>query len=323
MSFCKVCKLANSNHVAKELNVLLADEYVLYTKLHNFHWNVKGPLFDNLHKMFQDHYTQIGDFIDILAERIQALNFTPTSTLQGFLELTRLEEAPEYLGWEDMVQISLRDHQFISGKISDLFKIATSFNDDGTGDIILGFQAEHDKMAWMLKSILDSKTNPMAKDGQPFNSSCDLVIDIQAKKKYAEDLRELNIDSSDIERLKDVGALSLHGFLSSLKPLSQREFNRVIGVSGIKSLTDFRYAYETENNLDEIRADIVLCSSSSGVASWIKSLVDISFLSSKKLKDVLVEGNKYSVFLVLYEDLYRSVPRFRTILDRSKDNKVI
>src|ERR1700709_1414789 len=142
--------------VAFELSKLLADEYILYTKTRNAHWNVEGPDFHSMHVFFEAQYGAIEDILDSVAERILSLVHSAPATLKSFLELTHLTEYSERkndsLGF---IKELLADHEsiieFIRGNISPF---ADDYKDQGTSDYITGLMEEHEKMAWMLRSHL-------------------------------------------------------------------------------------------------------------------------------------------------------------------------
>ena len=145
---------ANRQQVSNQLAKLLADEYVLYTKTRNAHWNVEGPDFHSMHLFFESQYNQLDEIMDSVAERIRSLGHYAPATLKSFLELTHLTEYSERqndsLGF---IKELLGDHEsiieFIRGNI-DAF--ANTFKDAGTSDFITGLLEEHEKMAWMLRA---------------------------------------------------------------------------------------------------------------------------------------------------------------------------
>lgn len=86
-------KEENAAFVAAELSKMLADEFVLYTKTRNAHWNVEGVDFYTMHKFFEDQYELLDETMDNVAERIRAINHFAPATLQGYLQLTHLSES--------------------------------------------------------------------------------------------------------------------------------------------------------------------------------------------------------------------------------------
>lgn len=147
----------NCDGCAQILNRLLADEYVLYTKTRNYHWNVTGPDFSEMHKFFEAQYEELDDFIDEIAERARALGGRALGTLKEFLQETTLHEAPgSYPPAEKMLAGLLEDHEAIIQSLrKDLAVCMDKFKDAGTSDFLTGLMEKHEKMAWMLRSYLE------------------------------------------------------------------------------------------------------------------------------------------------------------------------
>ncbi|MGZ8382639.1 MAG: Dps family protein [Nitrospira sp.] len=139
------------------LRTLLADEYVLYTKTRNFHWNVRGLHFHDLHKFFETQYEELDDIVDEVAERIRTLNDLSPGTLVEFTQLTRLKEQPEQrLAAKEMIAQLLSDHESVIRQLRmDLEKVGDEYHDTGTNDFLTGLMEQHEKMAWMLRAHLD------------------------------------------------------------------------------------------------------------------------------------------------------------------------
>src|ERR1700761_6160111 len=146
----------NRKAVSFELSKLLADEFLLYTKTRNAHWNVEGPDFHAMHLFFESQYEQLDEIMDSVAERIRQIGHYAPATLKSFLELTHLAELTERsndsLGF---IRELVEDHEsiitFIRGNINPF---ANDYGDAGTSDFITGLMEEHEKMAWMLRSHL-------------------------------------------------------------------------------------------------------------------------------------------------------------------------
>ena len=79
--------------MSQGLSTLLADSYMLYIKTHNFHWNVEGPMFNTLHLMFMDQYTELWNSLDLIAERIRALGEYAPGSYKQFAALTSIKES--------------------------------------------------------------------------------------------------------------------------------------------------------------------------------------------------------------------------------------
>lgn len=146
----------NREVVAHQLAKLLADEFVLYTKTLNAHWNLEGMDFHSVHLYFEDLYKQSADIVDDVAERIRQLGHYAPATLKNFLQLTHLTEQDES-GNDSRSQIKklLGDHEsiieFLRGNINEF---ADAHKDAGTSDYITGLMEKHEKIAWMLRAHL-------------------------------------------------------------------------------------------------------------------------------------------------------------------------
>jgi starvation-inducible DNA-binding protein len=134
---------------------LLADTYLLYLKTQNFHWNVVGPHFYALHKLFEEQYTQLSAAADTIAERIRALDARAPGSFAEFLKITSLEEADAEVSDAEMVGSLLISHATISMNLGRLIAAATEARDDATLDMLITRKEEHDKATWMLKSTLE------------------------------------------------------------------------------------------------------------------------------------------------------------------------
>jgi starvation-inducible DNA-binding protein len=138
------------------LNVVLADEQLLYTKTRNFHWNVTGMQFRQLHKLWEDHYEQMQLLADEVAERARMLGGNAIGTFAEFQEAARLSESPgETPTAEEMINILVEDHEsFITNLRQDITSSMEEYDDQGTGDLLIGVLRAHEKMAWMLRSFI-------------------------------------------------------------------------------------------------------------------------------------------------------------------------
>ena len=143
--------------VAALLMRTLADQYVLYTKTRNYHWNVTGPQFHDLHKFFESQYDLIDGRIDETAEFIRFVGEKAPASLSGFLALTRLEEPR----WDDpdapkMIANLLADHEALIVSLrEDIDKAADKYKAADVADFLTGLLEDHLKMAWMLRSMLE------------------------------------------------------------------------------------------------------------------------------------------------------------------------
>ena len=141
--------------VALFLNTLLADEFVLYTKTRNYHWNITGDNFIELHKLYEKQYEELEEMIDLIAERIRYLGHYSEGRLKDFLAITHLDE-PGYTS-EQQIQIKnlLQDHESVIISIRKVIdKIGDEYHDQGTADFITGLMEQHEKIAWFLRSYM-------------------------------------------------------------------------------------------------------------------------------------------------------------------------
>jgi starvation-inducible DNA-binding protein len=145
----------NRKAVIQILNRILADEYVLYTKTRNFHWNVVGPQFNDLHKFFESQYEELNEMVDEVAERARALGGVSLGSLAEFLKQTRLKEtAGRTAGGREMISKLLPDHESIIRSLRTDLETCNAHGDAGTADFLTEFLEKHEKMAWMLRSFL-------------------------------------------------------------------------------------------------------------------------------------------------------------------------
>lgn len=149
---------AQRRGVVDILTALLADEYVLYTKTRNYHWNVVGPQFNDLHKFFEAQYNELNTIVDDVAERARTLGGSAIGTLAEFLERTRLAEQPgHYPPARNMLANLLADQENVIRQLRvDLDTCADTYQDLGTNDFLTGLMEQHEKMAWMLRAFLAS-----------------------------------------------------------------------------------------------------------------------------------------------------------------------
>jgi len=140
--------------IADGLSRLLADTYTLYLKTHNFHWNVEGPLFNTLHLMFEDHYTEMAKAVDELAERIRALGVKAPGSYTAYAELADVKEAVGGESAEEMIRELVLGQETVTRTARAAFKAAQSASDEPTADLLTQRMQIHEKNAWMLRSML-------------------------------------------------------------------------------------------------------------------------------------------------------------------------
>ena len=141
--------------IADGLSRLLADEYTLYLKTHNFHWNVTGPMFNTLHLMFETHYNESALAVDLVAERIRALGFPAPGTYKQYATLSSIEESEGVPEAMEMVRLLVKGHEACARTARSLFPLAEEANDEPTADLLTQRLQVHEKTAWMLRSLLE------------------------------------------------------------------------------------------------------------------------------------------------------------------------
>ena len=140
--------------VAEALSNVLADTFTLYLKTHNFHWNVEGPMFHTLHRMFEEQYNELWLAGDAIAERIRALGSTAPGSYREFSELTYLRESEVALSATEMIAELLRDHETCARTARWALSVARTAIDAPTEDLLTQRLMAHEKAAWMLRSML-------------------------------------------------------------------------------------------------------------------------------------------------------------------------
>ena len=146
---------AQRNEIADRLSGLLADSYSLYLKTHNFHWNVKGPMFSTLHLMFETEYTDLALAVDEIAERIRALDFPAPGTYREFSALTKIVEPEGHVAATAMVEDLVADQAKIVTAARAVFTAAEEAGDQASADLAVRRIEVHEKNAWMLRSHLE------------------------------------------------------------------------------------------------------------------------------------------------------------------------
>lgn len=141
--------------IAKGLSHLLADTYTLYLMTHNFHWNVKGPMFNTLHLMFETQYNELALAVDSIAERIRALGFPAPGTYSEFIQLSSIKEVQGVPSAEDMIRHLVAGQEAVVKTARSLFPAVEKVADEPTADLLTQRMQLHEKNAWMLRSLLE------------------------------------------------------------------------------------------------------------------------------------------------------------------------
>ena len=140
--------------IAAGLSRLLADTYTLYLKTHNFHWNVTGPMFNTLHLMFEQQYTELATAVDEIAERIRALGEPAPGSYSRYAELSTIREENGVPSAEDMIRQLVADQEAVVRTARSVFPAAEAASDEPTADLLTQRMQVHEKTAWMLRSMV-------------------------------------------------------------------------------------------------------------------------------------------------------------------------
>lgn len=143
--------------ISELLKEVLGDQFVLYVKARNYHWNVTGPQFYGLHTVFENIYDELADDIDKVAERIRSLGMKTPGTMKEFWELSSLEEKPgNYPGSMAMVQEIANDFVTIIEKLNSAsLKMQSTVIDEVSADLFYGLIEKYQKTVWMMRSFLE------------------------------------------------------------------------------------------------------------------------------------------------------------------------
>jgi starvation-inducible DNA-binding protein len=142
------------SRLAEGLSRLLADTYILYLKTHNFHWNVEGPMFQTLHIMFMEQYTEAWNAIDPIAERIRALGHYAPGSYKQYIKLASVKEADGVPKAGQMIRQLIEGQETVARTARSVLPVADDANDQPTLDLLTQRLDIHEKNAWMLRSLL-------------------------------------------------------------------------------------------------------------------------------------------------------------------------
>jgi starvation-inducible DNA-binding protein len=143
--------------IAEGLSRLLADTYTVYLKTHNFHWNVEGPMFQTLHILFMEQYTETWNAIDLVAERIRSLGHYAPGTYSQFQKLASITETEGVPKARKMIELLIEGQEAVVRTARSVLPIADQANDEPTLDLLTQRMQVHEKNAWMLRSLLQEQ----------------------------------------------------------------------------------------------------------------------------------------------------------------------
>lgn len=136
------------------LNTQVANWSLLYTKLHRYHWYVKGPQFFTLHEKFEELYNEAAGVVDEMAERLLTIGGKPVASMKEYLEVTTLQESTEEQAADQMVESLISDYQQLRAELKEMTNLADDENEPAIEDYAVGLINSVDKHIWMLNAYL-------------------------------------------------------------------------------------------------------------------------------------------------------------------------
>jgi len=149
----KIAMNEKQTQIVDMLNKQVANWSVLFVKLHNFHWFVKGPTFFTLHLKFEELYNEAALHIDELAERVLSIGGKPLATMKEYLAASSIREAESGLSAEQMVSETAEDFRRLIGEVEKGMELAEAAGDEATSDMLLAIRSSLEKHVWMLDSF--------------------------------------------------------------------------------------------------------------------------------------------------------------------------
>ena len=157
---------SDRQELATAVSKALAETYVLYTKTQAIHWNVVGPMFYSLHKLTETQYEDLAEAVDLIAERIRQLGSPAPGSFGEFLELSDITESRDKQTAEQAVKMLCGDHEIAARTFREATKLADELDDVVTADMLTQRMAQHEKAAWMLRSIMQESAVVQRQPGQ-------------------------------------------------------------------------------------------------------------------------------------------------------------
>ncbi|KYG70304.1 DNA starvation/stationary phase protection protein [Bdellovibrio bacteriovorus] len=138
--------------VIETLKKTLSDEYFLYLKTQNCHWNVEGPLFFSLHKLFEEQYKELAEFVDRTAEVLRALKSRAPGSFKEFKEFSSIQEASDKMNANQMIDVLSQDHANVAIALKSRLEIAEDAEETSAVTLYEDLIGFHEKAAWMIRS---------------------------------------------------------------------------------------------------------------------------------------------------------------------------
>ncbi|NEN22188.1 DNA starvation/stationary phase protection protein [Cryomorpha ignava] len=143
-----------ASELAESLNLLLCNYSVVYQKIRNFHWNVVGGDFFDVHEKLEEEYLSAAENIDTVAERVRVLGFKPISTLAEYLEKAEVEEVTGDLSSDKMMEEVIQDYEVLLSFMVDVADLAVENGDLGTETIMRSMIIRTEGKHWMFSAFV-------------------------------------------------------------------------------------------------------------------------------------------------------------------------
>ena len=143
-------KKNHQSEMVETLQIILSNSFALYFKTHAYHWNVEGPHFDALHRLFGDQYTELWTALDDIAERMRQLGVYAPMNIGEMTKGSKFTEAKKHIDAISMVKDLAKDNEALSKLLADAIEKASELGDESSADLFVQRQQQHDKNAWML-----------------------------------------------------------------------------------------------------------------------------------------------------------------------------
>jgi starvation-inducible DNA-binding protein len=145
----------NRVEIADALAKVLAGTYALLLQTQHAHWNVRGPFFDPLHKLFQGQYEELQLAVDEIAERIRVMGEDAPGTFAEFSKLSSIKQKASFKNSNEIVRFLMEAHDDMIGVCKTAIQFSEKGGDEATTDLLTERIASHGKVSWMLRATLE------------------------------------------------------------------------------------------------------------------------------------------------------------------------
>jgi starvation-inducible DNA-binding protein len=143
--------------IVQSLQKQVANAFILYLNYKHYHWQTFGPLFRDLHRLFDEFAEQVYGTIDEMAERVRMIGQNPVSRIEEFLQTASIGSAKQSDDMREMIREADENSLQIIKEMREAIKIAENNDDPGTADVLIKFVQIHEKQEWWLRDILEKR----------------------------------------------------------------------------------------------------------------------------------------------------------------------